>query len=79
MAIKPGVGEQHTFRVSGIVGAMPFATEMNGTLEDARSKASDFEKRQDSDGMFARGRARIEKWDGNRYVEVERYKSRDRY
>lgn len=75
MAIKKDVGEQHSFRITGRVGAIPFSTEINGTISDARSKASFFEQRGDTDGMFARGRAIIEQWDGCKYVEIERYKS----
>jgi hypothetical protein len=73
MAIKPDVGEQHTFRITGRVGLSAFSSEVNCTLGEARSKASQCEQRGTTDGIFLRGRAKIEKWDGNKYIVIDRY------
>ncbi len=74
MPIKAGTDDRHTFRITGSIGARSFDTEINGTLADAKAKASQFEERQPGDGIFRRGAARIEQWTGTGYEQVDRYR-----
>lgn len=75
MAIRSGVGEQHTFRITSRLGGIASqGYEFNATLEDAIGRAFDCERRTKDDGIFLRGRAKLEMWDGCKYVHIDHYK-----